>query len=333
VSLLSELSGFLQACPRAEEGYACIADYGPRLFPGSLGALYLLEDAGDTLVEKAFWGHAIDSGTRASRFGSGECWALRRGQPYRVDSPSSALCCPHVDRLTGNHRPYSCVPLLAQGKTFGLLFVEHRRQPVGHALDVPQDLVLAMAEHAGLALANIRLREALLQQSIRDPLTGLYNRRHLHEFLQLELARSQRAASELSVMMVDVDHFKQFNDTFGHQAGDEVLQSVARLIETLFRGHDIGCRYGGEEFILLLPGCSSARARERAIDLLDAVRSLRLTHEDRVLGRITASIGLAQFPQDGDTPGALIAAADAALYEAKAAGRDRLAISVTSGAR
>jgi diguanylate cyclase (GGDEF)-like protein/PAS domain S-box-containing protein len=313
---LSELSGFLQACASATEAYFCVAEYGPRLFPQALGALYLLDDSGALLVEKARWGD-WPAGSALS-FGSTDCWALRRGQPYRVERSAGALCCPHVARRSGRAEPYACLPLVAQGRTFGLLFVEHGAATPTHGL------VTALAEQIGLALANLRLRDALQQQSFRDPLTGLFNRRYLHEWLARELPRIEAEGAELSVMMIDVDHFKKFNDTFGHHAGDVVLQGVAQLIGARFRDVDVACRFGGEEFIVLLPSCPAERADARAQDLLRAVRALRLAHDNRALDRVTASLGLAQFPLHGGTAAALIAAADAALYQAKLAGRDRV---------
>lgn len=313
---LSELSGFLQACASASEAYACVAEYGPRLFPRARGALYLFDDSGALLVGKARWGD-WPAGSALS-FGSTDCWALRRGQPYRVERSAGALCCPHVAGHSGGAEPYACLPLVAQGRTFGLLFVEHGDMTPAHGL------VTALAEQVGLALANLHLRDALQQQSFRDPLTGLFNRRYLHEWLARELPRIAAEGADLSVMMIDVDHFKKFNDTFGHHAGDVVLQGVAQLIDAQFRGADVACRFGGEEFIVLLPDCASERAGLRAHDLLHAVRELRLVHENRTLDRVTASLGLAQFPRHGGNAATLIAAADAALYQAKLAGRDRV---------
>ena len=319
LALLSELTGFLQACTSAEEAHACIAEYAPRLFPAGLGALYALDEDGAGLAEAARWGAWADGG--AHGFGASDCWALRRGQPYRVDTPQSAPLCPHVAGRGSAPQPYACVPLIAQGRTFGLLFVEH-----ASADDAAHGIVVALAEQIGLALANIRLREALTQQSIRDPLTGLYNRRYLHDVLGRELARCRRDGLALSALMIDVDHFKRFNDTFGHHAGDLVLQGVGRLVEARCRGLGVGCRFGGEEFVVLLPGRAIEQAHLFAIELLDAIRAVELSHDGRALDRVTASLGLAQFPLHGDNATALIAAADAALYAAKLAGRNRVVL-------
>jgi diguanylate cyclase (GGDEF)-like protein/PAS domain S-box-containing protein len=323
VTMLGEMTGFLQACPNAEEAYSCIGEFGPRLFVGSVGVLYLADEEGRAWIEHGRWGSA---GLLVDRFSAGDCWALRRSRAYRVDAPSSALCCPHVPARDDGRRPYACLPLTAQGKTFGLLHIEYADTADGDAAERRHGVAVAMAEQIALAIANLQLREALLQQSIRDPLTGLYNRRYLQEALFREMAHSRRNQSGFAVLMIDVDHFKQFNDSFGHHAGDLVLQSVARVIEAQFRRSDVACRFGGEEFTVLLPGTGLELAQRLAHGLLDGIRGLVLSHEGRPLDRITASLGLALFPDHGSSPQALLEAADAALYQAKSAGRNRVVV-------
>ena len=327
ITMLGELTGFLQACPSAGEAFACIGDFGPRLFAGSAGALYLAEDNGDAWVEQGHWGNAESVRSLAAQsFLGSECWALRRSRAYRVDIPSDALCCPHVPVHDGQRRPYACLPLIAQGKTFGLLYIEHDEIQIAAEADRRHSLAVAMAEQIALSIANVQLREALLQQSIRDPLTGLYNRRFLQESLFREMAHSKRNHSTFAVLMIDVDHFKKFNDTFGHHAGDVVLQSVANVIEARFRRSDVACRFGGEEFTVLLPGTDLELAQRLANGVLEGIRDLVLSHDNKPLDRITASLGVAIFPQHGSSPQALIEAADAALYQAKTAGRNRVVV-------
>ena len=327
VNLLAEMTSFLQACPSADDAFNCICTFGPRLFPQSEGAIYLAEDTGDSWIERGAWTEpASNAAPRATSFAGSDCWALRRSQVYRMDAPESALCCPHTTSLQGRRYPYACLPLTAQGKTFGLLFIEYHRSAGGAEGDRRHALAVAMAEQSGLAIANIRLREALLQQSIRDPLTGLYNRRYMQETLFREMAHSKRNQTTFAVLMIDVDHFKKFNDSFGHHAGDAVLQNVARTIEARFRRSDVACRFGGEEFTVLLPGTSMELAERLANGVLEGVRNLVLSHENRPLDRVTASLGIALFPEHGSTPQALIEAADAALYRAKEAGRNRVVV-------
>ncbi|MDM4767793.1 diguanylate cyclase [Pelomonas sp. SE-A7] len=328
VSLLGELSSFLQACETPQEAYDCLRRYGPRLFPGSGGALYLLAPGEELLEECMAWG---ELGEVEPSFGSNDCWALRRGRPHHLNGDGHSLCCPHLhlrEQLPGS----TCLPLVAQGDTFGLLTLLHREPPVeAEHNDMRQRLAVALAEQTGLALANIRLRETLRLQSIRDPLTGLYNRRFLDEALRRELARSKRHQSSLALAVVDVDHFKQFNDRHGHDAGDLVLQQVAAALQSRVRESDVVCRFGGEEFIVLLTDLSPELALRRCEDLLDAVRRLQPVYAGKPLGPLTASLGLALHPVHGDKGQALIEAADAALYAAKHGGRDRIVVAGTPG--
>lgn len=326
VSMLGEMSGFLQACPSADEAYACIASFGPRLFAGSVGVLFLREGEGATWHPQHRWG---STGSHpATAFDDADCWALRRSRAYRVDAPDHGLRCPHLGRASAGMAAYACLPLTAMGKTFGLLHIGYGDAIQGDAADRRHGVAVAMAEQIALALANLQLREALLRQSMCDPLTGVFNRRHLQEALPRELARCRREQAPLSVLMLDVDHFKQFNDRHGHAAGDLVLKEVARAITRALRSGDVACRYGGEEFALILPDADADAAQALAERLLASVRALELRHEQRALGRITASIGVASFPRSGEDGEAMLDAADAALYRAKQGGRDRVALDV-----
>ncbi len=325
VSMLGELTGFLQACSTAEEAYSCIGEFGPRLFEGSRGVLYLRDDEADAWLRHGNWG--LREGDAADRFADGDCWALRRSRIFRVDTSSVALCCPHVRGHAGEHHAYACLPLNAQGKTFGLLHIVHAEAIEGDLAERRHGIAVAMAEQIALAIANVQLREALLQQSIRDALTGLYNRRFLQEALFREIGRSKREQLPLALLMIDVDHFKRCNDRFGHPAGDHVLKQVARVLEQGLRAGHLACRFGGEEFAVLLPGCELESATRVAERLLEGMRALVLSHDGRALDRVTVSLGIGLFPHHGGTPESLIEAADGALYAAKQGGRDRLAIS------
>ncbi len=183
-----------------------------------------------------------------------------------------------------------------------------------------------MADHIALALTNLRLRETLREQAVRDALTGLFNRRYLEETMEREVRRAERKGAPLGIIMLDLDHFKNFNDTFGHEAGDTLLREVGALFQANIRGSDVACRYGGEEFTLLLPDTSREVARRRAEELREAVKNLHLQHQRHNLGSITISAGVALFPEHGDTAAAVMLAADAALYQAKKTGRDRVCV-------
>ena len=169
------------------------------------------------------------------------------------------------------------------------------------------------------------LQAKLTEQANRDPLTGLFNRRYLDATMTRELARCKREGQPLSVMMIDIDHFKQINDSCGHQAGDEVIKAIARLLNEESRGGDVVCRYGGEEFLMLLPNMPLEAARERAEYYRAAVESRRFEAGDRALAA-RLSIGIASYPLHASGAHALIVCADNALYEAKSAGRNRVVV-------
>ncbi len=182
------------------------------------------------------------------------------------------------------------------------------------------------AGQAGLSIANIRLREALRTQSVRDALTGLYNRRYLEETLEREIRRSARARLSLGILMLDLDHFKSFNDTYGHEAGDAVLRETGAFLVKNMRAEVFVCRFGGEEFVVILPTATMEASRARSERLRSKIRELMVLHQGKSLGMITLSIGVAAFPICGTSPKELLAAADAALYRAKREGRDRVVI-------
>lgn len=217
-----------------------------------------------------------------------------------------------------------CVPMMAQGEALGILYLTSQKP--GYFTPAKEQLAVTVAEHIGLALANLKLREALQQQSIRDSLTGLYNRRYLEESLEREISRAIRLKQTLGVIMIDVDHFKRYNDSYGHDGGDAVLRELGRFLQEKFRGSDIACRYGGEEFTVIVPEASLETIIRRAEFIREGIKRLKLQHRRQQLGSITVSLGVAIFPDRGLTGEAVIAAADGALYEAKKQGRDRVIV-------
>ena len=185
-------------------------------------------------------------------------------------------------------------------------------------------LAKILADNIGLGIANLKLRETMHNLSIRDPLTELFNRRYMEEALAQELHRTKRNDAHLAVIMVDIDHFKQFNDNSGHDAGDAVLRALGDFLKTQVRGSDIACRYGGEEFILVLSPATADGAQQRAEKIRQGASLLRVSHANQDLGTITLSLGLAIFPDHGANSAAVIKAADVALYQAKRDGRNRV---------
>jgi diguanylate cyclase (GGDEF)-like protein len=321
--LLSELSAELQASPGLTEAGACLARFGPQLLPGSSARLWVV-DADGGCREVDSWGggtalHAVDDA-----FAADSCLALSSMQPLWLRAADLEVQCRHWPQAPSVTSLRACLPMVAEGLAFGLLQLEFDVAPAGLANDRRQPLALALTEQTALALANLRLREALREQSIRDPLTGLHNRRYLDETLPRELARCRRGGGGLAVAMIDVDHFKRINDGSGHVFGDRVLQSIAATLQSVFRRSDVVCRWGGEEFLVLLPDAGLAAAEQRVHMLMQAVRGLRIEQPDGVEQRVSISIGLALFPVHGDDATSMLAAADAALYRAKQEGRDRV---------
>ena len=325
--VLGQMSGVLQSCMNVKEAYNAIAQFGKRLFSGEAGVFFVMHDSREYLEATATWGEPEIGGPL---FAPEECWALRRGRLHLVDDPRVGLQCDHVKAAGVPQLPYMCVPMVVHSETVGLLHLQldmdSIRSEAAQRLEMIQQLAATFADQVALAVTNLRLRETLRQQSIHDPLTGLHNRRYLQEVMQRELARTERKKTMLAVIILDVDHFKRFNDTYGHEAGDAVLRSLAQLIERQIRGSDIACRYGGEEFILVLPEASLSIARQRGELLREAARGMQIMLSGQTVGPVSISLGLALFPQHGSTAEELIQAADAALYRAKQAGRNRLMI-------
>jgi diguanylate cyclase (GGDEF)-like protein len=325
IGQLTELGQLLQSCVTADEVFGVIQEKMPRLFPGDSGSVTIGKASGNLMETMAVWG---PTPPEQRVFGPDECWAFRRGRPHFVSDPASPLRCSHLTVADG---PATfCVPMVAQGDNVGVLQfnfaqVDPSEQPddVGTVQSTRARIATALAEHTALALANLRLREALRSQSIVDSLTGLFNRRYLENVLERECRRAVRSRRPLTVLMIDVDHFKQFNDTWGHEGGDAVLRELSALMRAHFRGDDIACRYGGEEFVVVLGEATVEHAFARAEELRREVHRLIAEYRRQPLGSITISIGLATLPDHGVSPEDLITAADRALYQAKSAGRDR----------
>jgi diguanylate cyclase (GGDEF)-like protein/PAS domain S-box-containing protein len=328
--LLNETGDHLQACHSVQEAYAVLAQYGRSLFPDEPGALFMLNEGHQLLECVASWGSPPPA---EEVFTPDDCWALRRGRPHLIEGPDAHLVCRHV----GLPAPaaYMCVPLMAQSTALGLLhLVEHRSQRPDHELGphhvlARRQLAFTVADQVALALTNLRLQERLRDQAIRDPLTGLFNRRYMEESLERELRRAQRRSMPLGVIMIDIDHFKRFNDTFGHAAGDTLLREIGGLLQKHTRGEDIACRYGGEEFTLILLEASAGDTEQRAALLREEAGRLQVEYGHQPLGNITISVGVAVFPDHGSTVESLLKASDAALYRAKDGGRDRVMVAST----
>jgi diguanylate cyclase (GGDEF)-like protein len=320
VLLTGRMNDFLQSCTTEAEAYAVISGIVTQLFPGHSGAVFVLNASRDLLEATATWG-PLPPAKRV--FPPEECWANRRGQVHLAAGREQR--CIHV---AGDERVSTCLPLLAQGETLGILHLLDDAPAASNADDLrtAQSGTLAkiLADSIGLGIANLKLRESMRNLSIRDPLTGLFNRRYMEEGLALELHRSRRNAAQLAVIMVDIDHFKRFNDSFGHDGGDAVLRALGKFLRKHVRGSDIACRYGGEEFALILSPSTAAGALARAEKIRANAARLDVRHAGQDLGAITLSLGVAMFPDHATEAMALVKAADVALYQAKSGGRNRV---------
>jgi diguanylate cyclase (GGDEF)-like protein len=252
-----------------------------------------------------------------------DCCAMRGGRLHLRGELSHGLCCRHFSGSIPE--AYICLPLAALGETLGILHISASSSEMFTTARLA--MIQQAGEYAALRLANLRLREKLHDQSIRDPLTGLYNRRFLEATLEQELHRSSRHHTGLGVIMADIDKFKLFNDSFGHTAGDIVLKEVGALLRRSVRTEDIVCRYGGEEFLIVLPDTTLESVRERAESMREAIANLELQHAGHALGKITVSLGIS-FSQDGVlAPDILLRYADEALYESKRRGCNCVSLS------
>jgi diguanylate cyclase (GGDEF)-like protein len=324
ITQISELGSLLQACTSREEVFRLIPERLRRLFPGASGCIALLSVSKNRVVSAAKWGIC-----RADQiFSPEECWALRRGSIHAHPGGRSDPRCAH---LLGEGASI-CIPLIANSEAIGILSIQDDdpADPVpapevdANALARRRQLATAVAEHIALAIGNLNLRESLRLQAIRDPLTGLYNRRYMQEFLDRELRSSRRKHRPLAVMMLDLDHFKRYNDNFGHSAGDQALAAVGEALLRCVRAEDIACRYGGEEFTLILPECSLHQATARAEEVRQRLKESCARRDDQPVDALTISIGIAAFDETTNRADLLLKFADDALYEAKRAGRDRI---------
>ncbi len=309
VALLNGMTGMLQSARSIADILEILRQVSPRLFAGTKGGLYILDAAHRTLDGVVAW-ESLSEPT----FHVDDCWALRLSQTHVVRFPAGGPVCPHI-RGTPEGKTI-CFPLLAHGEAHGLLHLAGAEADERFALNVASQIALAMA--------NVKLRESLQIQAVRDALTGLYNRRYLEQALERELRRAVREKTPVALIMVDIDFFKRINDTMGHAAGDDVLRDLGRFLESRLRTYDVACRFGGEEFILILPGSSVDNAVRQAERIRTGVKEIAFVSEGKPIGPISISLGVAAHPADGETAEDLLAAADAALYRAKAEGRDRV---------
>lgn len=325
--LLCEMDELLQASHNEDEVHTIISNYSKTIFPDHSGALYVFNDILTLLECVSVWGGDNKS---EREFQPDKCWGLRLGRVHMADNLKSELYCQHLRDSTQMN--YFCAPLLARGKTLGLIYLENRQEaPVypdddGSLSSYNQHLAATMAKLSALALANIKHHETLKNFAIYDSLTGLFNRRYMEETLKREISRVTRNKEPLGIIMVDIDHFKQFNDTYGHTAGDMLLKSIGEFFRERIRREDIACRYGGEEFVLILPGSSLENTFRRAEQIHEEIKRVRVRHRGSFISSVEVSMGVVVFSEHGNSAELLLESADRALYKAKTQGRNRIVV-------
>lgn len=319
ISGLSSMNEMLQLCHDSAEAYPIISHAAQEIFVGLSGGLSICNRLTDEQKTVGHWG---DNSLLKPFFHSTDCWAFRSGNLYIVKDPKKDLICHHfISPPTGGS---ICMPLIVQSQGIGML---NFTAPAGHSVTAYQQQIISnFGEIVKLSMANINLNEALREQAIRDPLTGLFNRRYLNEWLPQMLHHIKRAKQTLCVSMIDLDYFKRINDLYGHDAGDEVLKFLGTLLKNSFRESDIACRIGGEEFVIVIINADLQLVVPRMEYIRGEIKNARIYAQDRLLPPVTLSVGIAVAPQHGETASDILRVADSALYAAKEAGRDRIVI-------
>ncbi len=317
VKLLGELNEWLQSSRSLDELFSMVERFMTHILPNAEGSVYVYSNSRDVLDGWASW----NGGSHKDHIHPEECWGLRRGRTYEYGTNEINFTCEHAE--PHNDNPYFCFPILAHGETVGLLHLRSK-QKSADAFMVDRNLAQMCSEQISMAIANVRMRDELHDQSVRDPLTGLFNRRHMTEVLRKSINDSERSGDAFAVIAVDVDHFKKFNDTHGHDAGDMVLRAVGSALQQDCDGDDVACRPGGEEFTVIVPHCDADAALARAEGLRRRVENIKVRYGEKTLPRVTISVGVSHYPAHGTMPQFLLRSADEALYEAKALGRNKV---------
>ncbi|HZF43177.1 MAG TPA: GGDEF domain-containing protein [Sphingomonadaceae bacterium] len=312
VEVLFDMADTLQSAAGFEDAHAVLSSTSGRLLPHLAGRLYVFNNSRDRLDLIAGWGHGDEA--RDEFVAPSACWALKRGKAHLNRAADSALRCEHFDGTCDTLE----MPMMARGEVYGLLTFSSRHPDAAEQLTKAKKIISALTDGMSLALSNLSLREKLRNQALRDPLTGLYNRRYMEDMLDRFVRLAARNDSAFAVVMIDLDHFKRLNDQHGHLFGDNVLRAVAGALNEALRETDVACRYGGEELMVLLPDCDMDAAVRKAEEIRLRIEALSSAHGVE----ITASLGVAAMPATASNVADLAKAADVALYEAKAAGRN-----------
>lgn len=316
-SLLNKLNRALQICITAEEAYPRINLIAQDLFPDLSGGLSIFNKISKQMETVIQWG-ANPLLTKC--FISMDCFAIREANTIFIEVPEKSVPCGHYKKSPEGGS--IALPLIVHNELIGVL---HLWAQKGKTLTPhQQDIATSFANIVKLALANINLRASLNELALRDSLTDLYNRRYLNDILLRELIRLAREKNTLCLAMIDIDNFKNFNDTQGHLAGDEALKLIGKLLKSSFRDSDISFRFGGEEFVVVLLSTDLEKAFAKMERFRETVKTTDLYYKGRKLPYLTISIGVAEAPEHGGTVDDILKSADHALYAAKRAGKDQV---------
>ncbi|WP_313539663.1 GGDEF domain-containing protein [Sphingomonas sp.] len=315
VNHLFRMTELLQSANGYGDANAVLGSTIDSLLQGFGGALYVFNNSRDRLELSATWNWPETDTLRPMLMPS-QCWALKRGKAHlNADTQGALRCDHHIGAATVLE-----LPMTAHGEIRGMLKIGTALPDAAAQLARIQPIATAIADAMSLAISNIALRETLRTQALRDPLTGLYNRRYMEDALTRLSALAERTGTPLSAIMIDLDHFKKLNDAFGHAVGDTVLREAAAQIVGALRVSDVACRYGGEELLVILPECSLTEAKTKAEVLRERIEALSSVQG----ATISASLGVASLPENTRTIADLLPMADAAMYQAKEAGRNRV---------
>jgi diguanylate cyclase (GGDEF)-like protein len=318
IAMLQRLGSSLGACSSLQEAGEVIRLIVGRILPETSGGVYITKASRNLEELLVSWGEHWDG---LLQFAPAQCWAMRKGRSYRSNEDGLGMLCQHLEGQTFSQS--LCIPLVAQGESLGT-FTVLTRAPDWGAEDIK--MARTLAEQMSIILASLQFRDNLRQQAIRDPLTGLFNRRFLMETLHQSIGRAERHKLPLSALMIDIDDFKRINDTYGHDIGDLALKRVANEMKLCTRKEDTLSRYGGEEFCLICPDMNGKQVEELGERLCRQMQRLTLDMKDLNIGGISVSVGMAVYPEHGSNSEDLLRVADEALYQAKAQGKNRAAL-------
>ncbi|MEH1921565.1 diguanylate cyclase [Nostoc sp.] len=311
---LSDMADMLYSCESENEVYKVVALTCSKLFPNISGSIYIISNSKNYVQMNSFWG-----GERSSKeiFSLSDCWALRRGKLNLLSPRNSGLMCSHlIQPVSGTHL---CVPLFAQGEVVGILHIDALEE----ISPEDQQIIEIIARTLGIALNNLSIKQRLTHDNLRDGMTQLFNQSYMQSITEQRLAEAERSGQPLSIIFLDIDNFKSYNSRYGHLTANIVLQGLAKLLLKSIRSFDIACRWGGEEFVVVMPNITLETLRKRVEQLRLDVEQMQLKDSDQILEGITASFGIA-VSEPGITVNDFLNRANQAMLEAKRTGKNRV---------